>query len=255
MRERDERPKIFVAASSPECWKAGLAQPEKQWKTGKSAKTLASCWQAANDFPLSVRRVFEESSEKPLHDLEMLLAIPEWKVPLPGGRHASQNDVFVLARATNGLVVIMVEGKVDEPFDQPVQEWLRTERGNRKNESDTHQAGVEPSQGKSDRLDYLCQLLGLSRSGVLDLRYQLLHRTASALIEAKRFTAPLALTLVHSFSPTALWLEDYKAFAAALGAQAEKDAITHVGTRNGIELYLGWCSGEQTWRDEIAEQG
>lgn len=250
MSTHGERSKIFVAASSPECWKAGLAQPEKQWKTGFSAKTLAYCWQRANDFPLSVRRVFEQSQEESLHGLEMLLAIPEWKVPLPGGSTESQNDVFVLARAADGLVIIMVEGKVDEPFGQPVKEWFRDKRRKQEDELDGQRAGTETSDGRSDRLDFLCRLLELPRTGVSDLRYQLLHRTASALIEAERFTATRALMLVHSFSPTSLWLEDYKAFATALGVQAEENAITHVGARSGIELYLGWCSGEQSWRAE-----
>jgi hypothetical protein len=40
-----------------------------------------------------------------LTDLELLLAIPEFKVSLPGGRAASQNDFFVLARSPDGLVV------------------------------------------------------------------------------------------------------------------------------------------------------
>jgi hypothetical protein len=218
-------------------WAAGLADPEKQWRTGFSAKTLAACWQTADDFPASVRVVFDQSPFTLFHGVEMLLGVPEWKVPLPGGSRASQTDLFVLARASTGLIAITVEGKVDEPFDKTVTEWLSADE-------------VE-SAGKKKRLDYLRGELGIAPAAAGPLRYQLLHRTVSALIEARRFAAPHALMLVHSFSPTTLWLDDYLAFAAAVGAaNPAKDTISRVGDRGGVELFLGWCSGEQRWRSD-----
>lgn len=230
--------RIVVASGTPESWAAGLADPGKQWRTGYSAKTLAACWQAADNFPASVRAVFNASPYPLFHDIELLLGIPEWKVPLPGGSRPSQTDLFALARASSGLVAITVEGKVDEPFDAVVADWLIA-------------GATEESVGKRKRLDYLCSELGIESNAALPLRYQLLHRSVSALIEARRFTAQHALMLVHSFSPTALWLDDYLAFATALGvSDASKDAISKVGDRDGVELYLGWCSGEQRWRGE-----
>lgn len=93
--------------------------------------------------------------------------------------------------------------------------------------------------------------LGIEVAASGALRYQLFHRTVSALIEARRFTAPHALMLVHSFSPKTLWLDDYTAFAAALGVKdAAKDTISRVGDRGGVELFVGWCSGEQRWRSD-----
>ncbi len=41
------------------------------------------------------------------------------------------------------------------------------------------------------------------------VRYQLLHRTASVVIEAKRFHATTAVMIVHSFSPELKWLESW----------------------------------------------
>ena len=49
---------------------------------------------------------------------------------------------------------------------------------------------------------FLYELLQLDEDGVLDLRYELLHRTAAAVLEAQRFTTRYALMLVHSFSST-----------------------------------------------------
>ncbi len=230
--------RLFVASSDALAWAAGLADPGKQWRTGYSAKTLAACWQASDDFPQSVRDVFAASPYSLFHGIEMLLGVPEWKVPLPGGNRASQTDLFVLARASSGLIAITVEGKVDEPFDDIVSDWL---------ERDAQAA----SKGKRTRLDYLCSELGIDDITAGPLRYQLLHRTASALIEARRFMAPHALMLVHSFSPTARWADEYVAFAAALGVtDAAKDTISRIGERGGVDLYLGWCTGEQRWRNE-----
>jgi hypothetical protein len=77
-------------------------------------------------------------------------------------------------------------------------------------------------------------------------RYQLVHRTAAALIEAERFNARHALILVHSFSqknpPDSFG--DYEHFADLLSTTVKKDAIARVGERAGADLYLGWVTGE-----------
>jgi hypothetical protein len=52
-------------------------------------------------------------------------AVPEYCVPLPDGRAASQNDLYVLGRIRPDLAVMMVEGKVDESFGPLLEEWLR----------------------------------------------------------------------------------------------------------------------------------
>ena len=88
---------IYIPALKPEDWSRFLAEP-KHWKKGYSAMSLAMCWQEADGFPESVTTVFNQSDFKQLHDIELLLAIPEHKVPLPGGAAASQNDLFILAK-------------------------------------------------------------------------------------------------------------------------------------------------------------
>jgi len=87
-------------------------------------------------------------------------------------------------------------------------------------------------------------LLEINNKDISNIRYQLLHRAASALIEAERFCAPHALMLVHSFSQTHEWLEDYAAFAKLYGIQAELNTIHFAGDINGKNLYLGWVTGE-----------
>ena len=97
---------------------------------------------------------------------------------------------------------------------------------------------------KSERLEYLINLLEINNKDISNIRYQLLHRTASALIAAERFCAPHALMLVHSFSQTHEWFEDYAAFSALYGQKAGPGSLVSIGEISGKNLYLGWVTGE-----------
>ena len=85
---------IYVLASEPEDLKTLLAGPDKHWKGGYSPMALAQCRMEGEGFPQSVRESFSNSGIEILADVEMLLAIPEHKVPLPGGARPSQNDLL-----------------------------------------------------------------------------------------------------------------------------------------------------------------
>jgi hypothetical protein len=220
--------RIFTATNTADDWKPLLAEPDKQWKTGYSARALAYCWQDADGFPQSVRWVFDESGIEAFEDIQMLLGIPEHQVPLPGGTRPSQTDLWVLARSKAGLISIAVEGKVSEPFGPTVGDWLK-----------------DASPGKLERLEFLRDLLGVPDPVPEDVRYQLLHRTASAIIEAKRFHASHAVMLVHSFSQTHEWFEDFERFARLFGVPVKPNRVVPVADRDGVMLHLGWASGHQ----------
>jgi len=226
--------KIFIPANKPEDWKLLLAEPDKHWKTGYSAKALAYSWQEANGFPECIKNVFEKSGIELFQNIELLLAFPEYKVPLPGGSRPSQNDIFILAKGNNQLVSIMVEGKVSEPFGKTIVEW----------EEDN-------SEGKHTRLKFLLEKLGLEENNQIDtIRYQLLHRAASAIIEAKRFKARNALMIVHSFSKSNEWFDDYSQFLALFGLNAEPDSLVFAKNINGIGLYFSWVKGDEKYLDK-----
>jgi len=222
--------KIFIPSRGPEDWRNYLAEPLKQWRSGYSAKTLAYCWEEADGFPSSVKKVFSQSKIPCLKEIELLFAIPEHQVPLPGGSRSSQSDIFVLAKAAQQLISITVEGKVNEPFGPTVDEWLQ-----------------KSSPGKRKRLSYLCEKLGLSIEGLDEIRYQLLHRTVSALMEAERFGASSAMMLVHSFSQEHAWLSDYHSFLAIFGKEGGCNMVTFIGEKAGITLYLAWVVGEKKY--------
>jgi len=219
--------RIFIASTQPEDWKHLLADPEKHWRTGFSAKSLAHCWEDTDNFPQEIARLFAESNIPAFQNIEVLLILPEYKVPLPGGRSSpSQNDIFVLAKAQGQLISITVEGKVSEPFDLTLEKW-----------------SAKASKGKIRRLAFLKEQLGLSKDLPLHIRYQLLHRTASAVIEAQRFNAKSAVMLVHSFSQSEEWLEDYQSFLNLFEVTAEPNQLVFVKRTQGIDLYCGWARG------------
>ncbi|HYN77453.1 MAG TPA: hypothetical protein VES73_06650 [Lamprocystis sp. (in: g-proteobacteria)] len=215
--------KIYIPVSNAEQWAQFLAEPVKHWRQGYSARTLAYSWQEANGFPAEVQAVL--STRFP--GIELLLALPEHRVPLPGGSRPSQNDIWALARAAGTLVSIAVEGKVSEPFGSTVQEWR-----------------AASSPGKAERLRFLCDQLGIQAPVPDLLRYQLLHRTVSAMIEAERFGASHAVMMVHSFSQSADCFQDYAAFVSLLGGVPSENGLVSVGIRSGVDLHLAWVRGD-----------
>lgn len=116
--------KIYIPTTGPSDWRALLADPQKHWARGYSARTLANCWEAADGFLPEVLEVLTKVSS--LAGIRPLLILPEWKVKLPGGATQSQNDVWVLAKCDAGLVSIAVEGKVEESFDNRLRVWKKS---------------------------------------------------------------------------------------------------------------------------------
>ena len=97
---------------------------------------------------------------------------------------------------------------------------------------------------ESERWSALCDLLAISADCDRTLRYQLVHRTASAVLEARRFHAGKALMLVHSFSAHRDGFADFQAFARELGAPISGPGeLKHAGVKSGVELFLGWAEG------------
>ncbi len=136
---------------------------------------------------------------------------------------------MAIVRLDGGLGILAVEAKVDETFGPTVDEWLSDPKGDR--------------QTRQTRLKRLCGLLDLNPGAVGSIRYQLIHRTASALIEARRYCARDAVMIVQSFCPKRSWFDDYRAFVEAMGLdQATDGSITAPKECDGIELRLAWVA-------------
>ncbi len=223
-------PRILVFTSGPADWQALLADPSKHWRTGYSARTLAHCWEAADGFPPEIADALKNAVDPLLGDLVPILAVPEFKVDLPGGGRPSQNDIFVLARSRAGPVSIMVEGKVNESFGPTLNDWLN-----------------EASDGKKERLRFLLSQLGLSAEPSRDVRYQLLHRAASAVIEGARYRAAAALLIVHSFSETRAGWPDYQAFLNLFGVEASVGKVQRLPGASAVPLFSVWVPGDPSF--------
>jgi len=224
--------RIFIPTKTGTDWQGLLAKPKLHWKKGASAMTAAAAWEdAGNALPKEIAATLNSSGDEPLHDLKLLAAFPEWEVSLEGGETASHTDLLALARNEKGLCVIAVEAKVDEDFGP----LLRDKR-------------AEASAGQGKRLDYLHSMLGVPHFDDL-IRYQLLHRTASALLTAREFHAQAAVMLVHSFGDKPTLRADFDAFCNALSTRQLSSGVHVAPTFSSPRLYIGWCSGNRKYLD------
>ena len=213
--------RIFVPTSTGADWQPLLAKPVTHWKPGASAMTAAAAWEAAGDaLPPEITRILDSSREPFLVGQKLLLAIPEWQVALRGGTTNSSTDVLAICRNDFGLCILGVEAKVLEDFG-PLVSSKRT----------------DASAGQSERLAYLHSLLRVERFDDA-IRYQLLHRTASALLTAMEFHAGAAVMLVQAFDTPDAQRADFEAFRVALGAREIAPLTYKVDSFSGPCLYL-----------------
>lgn len=220
--------RIYIPTQGPSDWKRLLAKPDLHWKAACSAMTAAACWDAAGaSLPHEVSRELSDTRVPALCNLELVAAFPEWETALPGGDRASCTDVMAIARNESGLVAIGVEAKVEEPFGPTVGEKRAT-----------------ASAGQAERLKYLESLLRVPAGFDDSIRYQLLHRTASAVLTARKLHAPTAVLLVHSFSPAGRWRPDFDAFVSALGTRQVTPNAFQALRLSGPDLFLVWCPGD-----------
>jgi hypothetical protein len=224
--------RIFVPTQSASDWQHLLAKPDLHWKHGASAMTAAACWEAADGaLPPELTTLLDASADPRLVGLRLVAAFPEWLTALPGGITTSQTDVLAICRNDRGVCVIGVEAKVLEDFG-PVVSTKRTESA---------------SVGQIERLDYLHKLLRVDRFDD-SIRYQLLHRTASALLTAQELHAAASVMLVHAFGAPADRRADFEAFRIAMGAVEVAPSLYRVLSWEQPAFFLAWCDGDSTFR-------
>jgi hypothetical protein len=77
--------------------------------------------------------------------------------------------------------------------------------------------------------------------------YQLLHRTASAVIAARLFNAAYAIMIVHSFSPMHTYWDPFADFVLMFGQTAERGKLMEVAQVGAVRLLLGWATGDAAY--------
>jgi hypothetical protein len=220
--------RIYIPTQSGTDWQRLLGKPKLHWKKGRSAMSAAACWEDNQpSLPLEISSLLESCNDPAISGLELLVAIPEWEVALPGGDTASQTDVMAICRNPSGLVILGIEAKVDEPFGPTIGE---------------KKSGASVKQ--LERIAYLEKELGRNSPFGGEIRYQLLHRTVSALLTARAFHAPVAVMLVHSFSPESRWSEDFSAFCAGHTCRELAPSVYEISGIVGPRLIVGWCKGD-----------
>ncbi len=192
---------------------------EQHWRQGYSAYELAVSWTRANpDLPSEIKALFG-------HSAKLLIATPEHKTPLPGGPVPSQSDVLAFIRTKGKVCAVAIEGKVKESFGTTTGEWLKN-----------------ASAGRIERLQHISKKLGLSYPPADEIRYQLLHRTASAVIEAERFKVDCAAMIVHSFSQEQQGFGDFMAFLNLFGIHSVQPGKLYESNQSTIPLRFGWAT-------------
>lgn len=229
--------RILVPSCGPSSWKRLLADPDKHWRRGRSAFETAVSWEAAQNTPRGLPTEIGALLDTlpALANATALMVLPEHKVKLDAYGRASQNDVWTLLQVGSAYISMAVEGKAGEPFGTSVGTWLK-----------------DASPGKLARLEHLCGLLGVRHPPDGQLRYQLFHRAASALLEAERFGAVHAVMIVQSFLDDPMSLADYIAFGTALGVSVARDQLTQVPRAVGPSLYLGWVTCPPATDSQVA---
>lgn len=221
-------PRVHVVMKRPEDVIPHLGSPT-HWQPGRSAKLVTDLWFTANALPPSVVSAL---SSDPLFSSAVLIdAFLMRSVDLGDGERPGPTDLMAIVRLTDRLGVIAVEAKFDEPFGPTVDDWLAKGNGE--------------LIVRRQRLENLCATVGVDPTRVGTIRYQLLHRSASAVIEARRYLARDAIMLVQSFCPNKSWFEDYRAFAALLGVgEAAAGNVTACKDCSGVNLRLAWVAEE-----------
>ena len=230
--------RIVSESLGPSTWRAGLADPHLHWKRGRSAWELAVSWEAqretASGIPPEIAAVF--ASHPGFAGAELLIGAVEHRVVLDTPRGPSQNDLWGILWAPVGHVSMAVEGKAGEEFGPRLRDWLKNE-----------------SEGKEQRLAFLCDVLGVSVPPDMALRYQLFHRAASAILEARRWKIGTALMLVQSFAEYRTSWSDYCAFASLLGLGHDRNSVSDGRPLGGITLHLSWVDSKKAQDSGAAE--
>jgi hypothetical protein len=124
----------------------------------------------------------------------------------------------------------MVEGKVNESFGPTLKEWTS-----------------DASVGKEERLKFILRSLGLESEPDGGVRYQLLHRAASAIIVGEQYRAAAAVLVVHSFSGERTGWSDYQVFTRLFGVDAEISSVQQLGSASRIPLFGVWIVGNPAY--------
>jgi hypothetical protein len=222
-------------------WRGRLASPDRQWKRRFSAFETAVSWEhacnRASGLPDPLEKLLRKGN---FGEPRLIFAVAEHKVELPGGNAASQSDVWAIVNTSRGMLSLTVEAKASEAFgDDILEKWL------------VAGSTEESRRNREMRFDYVRSHLPKSDSFFL-VRYQMLHRCAASVIEAKRLGFQHAGFIVQAFNTPDQSFQDYAIFCKALNMPAARGEMrtTFVGE---IALSVGWADCPFATDKEVAD--
>ena len=153
---------------------------DKHWKDGRSAKELANYIIGGEGYlPQELEDILEKDIKCP-QDI-ILEGEPEAITGLKSRGRGRTHDLLLVKE---NEVVVGIEAKVDEPFDETVCEIIKDSK---------------TSKGKYERLEDLYECIYNSKINNQNLRYQLLTATVGTLKEAKKAKAKKAVLVIITF--------------------------------------------------------
>jgi hypothetical protein len=221
-------------------WRERLADPDRQWKRRFSAFETAVSWEIASKrksgVPEPIEKLFMNGA---FGDPLLIFAVAEHKVDLPGGNAASQCDVWAVLKTKAGMLSLTVEAKASEPFgDETLEKWLVAGKSK------------ESIGNREKRFEYIRTHLPRSPS-FMQVRYQILHRCAASVMEAKRFGFQQAAFVVQAFDTPDQSFQDFAAFCECLGIAAARGEMATTAV-DGIALSVGWADCPFATSEEVA---
>ena len=238
--------RLHIATSCYHEWRTRLARPETQWKRKFSAFENAVLWEIANKqnkkngLPEPVENILVNAG---FRDPVLLFAVAEHQVDLPGGSRASQSDVWAVVKSEEKLISIAFEAKANELFDtKTLSEWI------------TDNTSDFSLKNRQERKSYIEKHLPTAINSYDNVHYQLLHRCASAVIEAKRIGCNSAAFIVLSFNSPDKSFQQFEHFCKTIEIDSGRNIISKTEV-DGITLYVGWAECPFASDDDILKLG
>jgi len=197
----------------------------KNYRKGYSAYETHQKWKAISDLlPEPLNSVLLRSRNPIFTGIKPDCVIAEHAVFLDTLKTPSKTDIMAFcSNEARERIVLAVEAKCAEPFAERISRWITTPDAPRRLAQRRLFTEETPIVSrKVDRLRFLNSVLGTDISPESHLRYQLLHRTASAILEARNLSARAAVVVVQAFTFNIENFFDFTDWTTVLGIQGTK---------------------------------
>lgn len=203
-------------------WNDGVRPPHVEnahWGERSSTKRCFKAWSHCQSLPQSIRDCLEGAPE--WRGFELARADLEARVDIDAHRNITRDDVASLFTRGHRRGIVIVEAKnEDEDFGVP--------------------SGHSTYPGY--KLDTFAETIGLSTGALVRIKGQLLARTSSAIVRAKKSSASHAAVVVQCFGSNAPRRREMNALLEVFGVgELSSSGMSAPVALNGVNLRFGWA--------------